>query len=273
MSSEIFKAGNSALITGAAMGIGFATAKRLAADGMNVAMVDLPSEDLEAAEKAVAENASGKVFSVAMDVSDEKSWAGLHKKVSTEFGALHVLINNAVTRIGRGFEMPIEDWRKAFDVNFWGLVMGVDTFLPDMTSNGAPGVIVNVGSKQGITNPPGHPIYNVAKSAIKTYTEQLQHHLRNDETGNVSAHLLVPGWTTTGKAEHKEGAWLPAQVVDRMIESIGKDEFYIICPDGEVSEDMDKKRVLWGAGDIAENRPPLSRWHTDFKEEASKVCN
>jgi len=273
MSSKIFKAGNSNLVTGAAMGIGLSAAKRFAEMGMNVAMLDLPGQDLDAAGKAVSEHASGKIISVGMDVSDEESWKSLYAKVSEEFGTLHVLMNNAVTRIGRGFEASLDEWRKAFDVNFWDIVVGVNTFLPSMAESGAQSVIINVGSKQGITNPPGHPIYNVAKSAVKTYTEQLQHQLRNSGESNVSAHLLVPGWTTTGKAEHKEGAWLPDQVIDKMFQSITSGEFYIICPDDEVSEEMDKKRIFWGAADITENRPPLSRWHDAYKEETGKACN
>ena len=57
-----------------------------------------------------------------------------------------------------------------------------------------------------------------------------------------------------------------------MIEHIEADDFYVICPDDEVSQDRDKRRILWGAQDITENRPPLSRWHADFKDEAAKVC-
>jgi hypothetical protein len=81
----------------------------------------------------------------------------------------------------------------------------------------------------------------------------------------VTAHLLVPGWTTTGKNEHRHGAWLPEQVVDFMLNAIDGGSFYIICPDDEVSEEEDKRRILWGAGDITEDRPALSRWHPDWK--------
>jgi hypothetical protein len=83
----------------------------------------------------------------------------------------------------------------------------------------------------------------------------------------------VPGWTTTGKNEHKPGAWLPAQVVDTMIDAVNAGTFYIICPDHEVTADMDRRRILWAAGDIIENRPPLSRWHPDFKAAAAKACD
>ncbi len=133
------------------------------------------------------------------------------------------------------------------------------------------------GSKQGITNPPGHPIYNITKSALKSYTEALEHDLRsnpdNQDSKRVSAHLLIPGWTTTGDAAHRPGAWLPGQVVDFMIEGLVNGDFYILCPDDEVTTEMDHKRIIWAAQDITQNRPPLSRWHPEFEASAKKECS
>jgi NAD(P)-dependent dehydrogenase (short-subunit alcohol dehydrogenase family) len=162
------------------------------------------------------------------------------------------------------------------DVNLWGPILGVRAFLPAMLASTEPGAIVNVGSKRGITNPPGHPVYNMTKAALKAYTEALEHELRSspDNAGRrVTAHLLIPGWTTTGTQEHKPGAWLPEQVVDAMLSGIARGDFYIICPDGEVTVEMDKKRILWAAGDMTENRPALSRWHPDYADVAKQACS
>ena len=277
---SIFKPGHVAVITGAALGIGRALAMRLAQHGMAVVMADLASRDFDDAIKAVRKVAGGKpdtVLGVAADVSDPEQIEKLKAETLEAFGTVHFLVNNAVTRTGRGFDADLSEWRRAMEVNLWGPILGTRAFLPSLLSNDAAGAIVNVGSKQGITNPPGHPIYNISKSALKTYTEALQHELRNnpDNQGDhrVTAHLLVPGWTTTGKAEHKPGAWLPEQVVERLLAGVAEDRFYIICPDDEVSEDMDRKRILWAAQDITENRPPLSRWHADFAELAKKACS
>ncbi|PIQ96778.1 MAG: hypothetical protein COV67_07705 [Nitrospinae bacterium CG11_big_fil_rev_8_21_14_0_20_56_8] len=133
-----------------------------------------------------------------------------------------------------------------------------------MIASGKAGYVINMGSKQGITNPPGNSVYNMTKAAVKSFTESLQHELRTGANPNVTAHLVIPGWTTTGKREHKPGAWLPAQVVDEMLPRIANGDFYIVCPDGEVNRDMDRARILWSAGDITENRPALSRWHGGF---------
>ena len=273
MSDSIIAAGRVALVSGAALGIGKAAALHFAKAGMRVAMADLPGDALDAAAAEVG--AAGEVLKLPTDVADRAQLATMHERTRAAFGKVDLLMNNAVTRLGRGHDAPLDDWHRAFEVNFWAMVHAVRLFLPDMRDGPDPAAIVNVGSKQGITNPPGHPIYNIAKAAVKTYTEGLQHELRSDPAtaGRVSAHLLIPGWTTTGTAAHKPGAWLPHQVVDVMAAALDRGDFYILCPDDEVSPEMDRKRILWAAQDITENRPPLSRWHPDWAERAKKACS
>lgn len=281
MNNSIFNAGKSAVITGAAMGIGRATAVEFASKGINVYLVDILEEELQETlvqvqQSALAAGMQSKAIALSADISRTQTWQQIAAAVTDEFGELHVLMNNAVTRIAKGFDVSIDEWQRSFEINFWSVVEGTNALLPLLEGSGRPALkskIINVGSKQGITNPPGHPIYNIAKSALKTYTEQLEHQLRNRSESTVSSHLLVPGWTTTGKNEHKQGAWIPQQVVERMIHSVDAGYFYIICPDDDVNESMDKKRVLWAAGDITENRPPLSRWDDEFKEMAERACS
>lgn len=280
MGTDVFSDGSVAVITGAAMGIGRATAIRCAELGMSVCLADLAGPDLDAATAetiAAASRGSNAVFACATDVGDQEQVTSLAKQVTDRLGGPHFLMNNAVTRIGRDKPIDIAQWKRAMDVNFWGVVHGVEAFRPAMaqasSASGTTGCIVNVGSKQGITNPPGNTIYNTCKAAVKHYTEALEHELRNDDATELTAHLLIPGWTTTGKAEHKQGAWLPRQVVDFMIDAVNFGSFYILCPDDEVSTEMDHNRIRWAASDITENRPPLSRWHSDHKEAAAKACN
>lgn len=277
---SIFGLGKVAVVTGAALGIGKALALRLAGKGMSVVMADLPGPDLDAAVAEVQAAASAgpeTVLGQATDVSKPDQIDALKIATLAAFSQVDLLVNNAVTRTGRGIDADPASWRQAMEVNLWGPVTAVQAFLPDLLANPAPTAIVNTGSKQGITNPPGHPIYNMTKSALKTYTEALEHDLRNrpdnQGAGRLSTHLLVPGWTTTGKAEHKPGAWLPDRVVDMLLDGVAGGRFYIICPDDEVTAEMDAKRILWAAQDITENRPPLSRWHPDFAEVARKACS
>jgi len=258
-------AGKTAVVTGAASGIGLAACRKFVSIGMNVVMADLDAEDLADASEIVAAEGGGQVHPVATDVADFEQIEVLRDWALTRFGGVDFLMNNAVTRAGGGIEGLAEDWHRAMAVNFWGVEGGVRAFLPGMLARDTPAVIVNVGSKQGITNPPGNLAYNVTKSAVKTYTEGLQHDLRNRQGCKVSAHLLIPGWTTTGKREHKPGAWLPQQVVDYMLAGLSSNDFYILCPDDETTPEMDRARILWAARDVTENRPPLSRWETIWK--------
>jgi len=258
-------AGKTAVVTGAASGIGLAACRKFVSIGMNVVMADLDAEDLADASEIVAAEGGGQVHPVATDVADFEQIEVLRDWALTRFGGVDFLMNNAVTRAGGGIDAAAEDWHRAMAVNFWGVEGGVRAFLPGMLARDTPAVIVNVGSKQGITNPPGNLAYNVTKSAVKTYTEGLQHDLRNRQGCKVSAHLLIPGWTTTGKREHKPGAWLPQQVVDYMLAGLSSNDFYILCPDDETTPEMDRARILWAARDVTENRPPLSRWETIWK--------
>lgn len=149
--------------------------------------------------------------------------------------------------------------------------MGLATFLPLLRSSSEPKSIVITGSKQGITNPPGNPAYNASKAAVKSLAESLSYDLRSTQT---SVHLLVPGWTFTGLTGGGDskvkpgGAWWPEQVADHLEKRMAEKKFYIICPDNDVSEETDKKRMLWAVGDVVTERPPLSRWREEYKEEA-----
>jgi NAD(P)-dependent dehydrogenase (short-subunit alcohol dehydrogenase family) len=268
-----------AVITGAASGIGLAAAAKFAALGMNVCMADANAEALEAAAAKLRETAPrpDAVRSFAVDVSKLEDVQRLKASVFDAFGEVALLMNNAGTGGGGGLFADPARWRRIIDVNLWGVVNGVKTFAPDMIRQETPAAIVNTGSKQGITCPPGDTAYNVSKAGVKVVTEALAHELRNIDGCRVSAHLLIPGFTFTAMTAGSHvakpaGAWTPEQVVDFMLASMANGDFYILCPDNDVPRALDERRILWAAGDIVENRPPLSRWHPDFKEAFAKFA-
>ena len=262
--------GRVAVVTGAANGIGLASVKRYAASGMKVCMADVDEDALAAAAKDVAEVAkggAGDVATVRTDVGRREDVLALKEAAYDRFGEVAVLMNNAATRARAGALDGYGEWVESMSVNLWGVVNGTQAFVPAMIAQNTPCVVVNTSSKQGITLPPGNTPYNVTKAGVKAYTELLQHELRNVEGCQVTAHMLVPGWTTRGGFQYQKGQWSPDQVVDVMIPAIERGDFYIICPDDDVTPEMDRKRILWGAGDLAHSRPPLSRWHGDYDEE------
>jgi NAD(P)-dependent dehydrogenase (short-subunit alcohol dehydrogenase family) len=267
-------ANNVAVITGGASGIGLAAAIRFAGLGMKVCIADLGTDRLAGAEAKVASAAPGgaaDVMAATVDVSRIEDVSGLEIAVRERFGGVDILMNNAGIQPGSEMFGPLQDWRRVIGVNLWGVIHGSQIFAPGMIERGRPGLIINTGSKQGITTPPGDPAYNVSKAGVKAFTEALQHELRNSSGGKISAHLLIPGFvftrlTARGRAEKPAGAWTPEQTVDLMIERIDAGDFYILCPDNDVPRSLDERRILWAAGDIVENRPALSRWHPDYAE-------
>jgi NAD(P)-dependent dehydrogenase (short-subunit alcohol dehydrogenase family) len=266
-----FEPGGAAVITGGASGIGLAAGRRFAAMGLNVMIADLPGPALHQAGEAVKAVAAGgaRVVSAPCDVSDRAAVDRLAASAFKGFGTVNVLMNNAGVGTNPGKTWQDSDgWKHLLGVNLWGVIHGVQAFLPMMLEKGAPGLVINTSSKQGITLPPGNSAYNVSKAALKAYTESIDHEL--SQSGRpVAARLLIPGFThtgITGRAEKPAAAWTADQVVEFMMESLARGDFYILCPDNDVTRAMDEKRMQWMADDIIRNRPALSRWRPQFAE-------
>ncbi|MEW6151157.1 MAG: SDR family NAD(P)-dependent oxidoreductase, partial [Pseudomonadota bacterium] len=245
---------NVAVITGGASGIGFAAATAFARAGMKVCIADVDETRLaEAATKLSSITVATNVMSSVVDVSEVESVLELERTVRGRFGGTDVLMNNAGIQPGSTLFGDPDNWQRIIGVNMWGIINGSRIFAPNMIARGRCGLIINTGSKQGITTPPGDPAYNVSKAGVKAFTEALQHELRNTKDCQVSAHLLIPGFvftglTAKGRSEKPAGAWTPEQTVDFMLMRLEAGDFYILCPDNDVPRALDEKRMLWAAG-------------------------
>lgn len=271
MYQEAIKRGGVAVVTGAANGVGKVAAQRFAEAGLSVVLADRDADALAVAEKSVRAAAAGtaQVVAVPTDVGNLESVANL-ADTAFDMGEVAVLMNNAGIARPTGSWDNLDNWRQLIDVNLFGVIHGVHTFVSRMIEAARPAVVINTGSKQGITTPPGSPGYNVTKAGVKVVTEMLANDLR-EAGAPISAHLFVPSFTYTNMIarfmpEKPAGAWTPEQTVDHFLARMAAGDFYILCPDNDVSPERDRARIAWAVGDITENRPALSRWHPDYAD-------
>ncbi len=264
--------GEVAVVTGAASGLGLAACDRLSALGLHVWMADREADALEAAAGRLrAAHPDVAITARPCDVSDCEAVGDLAAAVFDRHPRVALLMNNAgVGGGGSALENP-DGWRRVLGVNLFGVLHGVQAFGARMAAQAGPSLIVNTGSKQGITTPPGDTAYNVSKAGVKALTEGLAHTLRETPGCETTAHLFVPGFvwtglTARGRTDKPAGAWTPERTVDHLFARLTAGDFYIVCPDGETTPQMDRRRMAWAAGDVVENRPALSRWHADWRD-------
>ncbi|MEM9343374.1 MAG: SDR family NAD(P)-dependent oxidoreductase [Pseudomonadota bacterium] len=269
MSHRALTQGNVAVITGGAAGIGLALAEDFAAAGLRIALLDRTQDALDSAVARLGEMT--EALGILTDVSQPSTLAAAAAQVTERWGGTDILVANAGIQTGSTVLGDGPAWDNVLAVNLRGVIDTVRAFGPGMVARGRDGAIICTGSKQGITTPPGDPAYNVAKAGVKAFTEALAHELRTTKDCRITAHLLIPGFvftglTSRGRTEKPDGAWTPEQMATFAVERLHAGDFYILCPDNDVTRELDEKRMAWAIGDIIENRPALSRWHPDYAD-------
>ncbi|MFI6643506.1 SDR family NAD(P)-dependent oxidoreductase [Streptomyces sp. NPDC050504] len=261
------EAGQVAVVTGAASGIGLAMAERFAAEGLKVVLADVEEAALDKAA-ARLRGSGATVHARVVDVGERDSVRELADDAYATFGAVHVLCNNAGVGSGaegRMWEHDPNDWKWAFAVNVWGVFHGIQAFVPRMIEGGAPGHVVNTSSGDGGIAPlPTASVYAVTKAAVVTMTESLYAHLKA-EGAAVGASVLFPGphmlrtglweshrnrpdryakerprrtpyrsldqWEAAMREAGREVEFTPVEyVAEVVVEGIGADRFWLLPP-------------------------------------------
>ena len=190
---------STAVVTGAASGMGYAFAERFAAEGMNVVLADIEADALNAAVTRLQQD-ERSVVGIEVNTMQRDSIESLRDQAIDRFGNIHVLCNNAgVTSSEDGgtrnlWEIPDATWDWVLGVNFYGVLYGIQTFLPHMVAHGEPGHVVNTCSVGGIVA--GSGAYSASKHGVLSLSEGLYLDLRASDS-KISASALCPGLVNT----------------------------------------------------------------------------
>jgi NAD(P)-dependent dehydrogenase (short-subunit alcohol dehydrogenase family) len=188
--------GRVAVVTGGASGLGLAMARRFAHDGMRVVLADVEHDSLKSAAEELAAGGA-KVHAVVTDVAHPEELERLADETFGTFGAAHVLCNNAgVVKSGRAWKLTLDDWNWVLGVDLFGVVYGIQAFVPRMLAQGEPGHIVNTSSVAGILPMPNLAAYAAAKAGVVAVSESLQLDLEA-EGAPIGVSVLCPGWVPT----------------------------------------------------------------------------
>lgn len=271
--------GKTAVVTGAASGIGRAMTQRFCTEGMNVVLADIEAEPL-AREVAALKAEGHSVIGVTTDVSSSEQVETLAQRAYDAFGAVHVLCNNAgIFTGGLLWEESLADYQWSLDVNLWGIIHGVRSFVPRMIEGGEECHVVNTASMAGLTTMPFAGVYHMTKHAALAFSESLYHEL-SVTAPQICVSALCPELINTGIANcdrnrpakySGEGDIVesdarslvmdsiaggvstgrpPSEMADRVVNAIREKRFYILSNDGWM--DSARSRIQ----DILEGRNP-----------------
>jgi NAD(P)-dependent dehydrogenase (short-subunit alcohol dehydrogenase family) len=225
--------GKVAVVTGAASGIGLATAEALVAGGASVVMADVDGDALGEQQQRLA-GEGHQVHAVPTDVTDASAVEALAGAAVARFGALHVAVNNAgVVNRGVTWELQLEDWRRVLDVDLWGVIHGVRAFVPRILASGGPGHVVNVASMAAVLPVDRLGPYTAAKHAVLGLSDVLRLDLQRSDAP-VGVSVVFPGKIRTRMNPY--GEVTAATVADHIVDAIQRDRPYVYTDDHSRAE-------------------------------------
>jgi NAD(P)-dependent dehydrogenase (short-subunit alcohol dehydrogenase family) len=188
-----------AFITGGASGIGLGMARVFVREGMKVAIADIRRDHLDEAMASFNGGDAGAVHAIELDVSNREAMSRAAEETERVFGKVHVLVNNAGIGLGGPLKLATyDDWDWVMNVNLWGVINGVQTFLPRILAHGEGGHIVTTSSMSGFLPTFGAGLYITTKFAVVGLSEALRTELTAD---NIGVSVLCPGPVQTNIAE------------------------------------------------------------------------
>ncbi|MFN2538560.1 MAG: SDR family NAD(P)-dependent oxidoreductase [Mycobacteriales bacterium] len=237
--------GRVAVVTGAASGIGLAIAQRLAAAGVRVLMTDVDAEAVAAAAKQT----SGEVEALQVDVRDPDSVERAAQRAVDRFGALHLAVNNAgIVNRGNSWELSLEDWHRVLDVNLWGVIHGVRSFVPRILATGDEGHVVNVASMAAVLPQDRLGPYTVAKHGVLGLSDVLRAELAA-VNAPVGVSVVMPGRIRTGM--NPIGSIEPSTVAANVLDAISKQRAYVFTDhDSMAAVETRLRAVLAARADV-----------------------
>jgi NAD(P)-dependent dehydrogenase (short-subunit alcohol dehydrogenase family) len=225
--------GRTAIVTGAASGIGLAIAEAFIAEGMRVVMADVDEDGLRAQASRLG-NEGGEVHAVPADVRDPDAVDRIGRVALEQFGALHVAVNNAgIVKTGNSWELSLQDWHRVIDVDLWGVIHGIRTFVPLILASGQEGHVVNTASMAAVYAPAQLGPYTVAKHGVLGLSDVLRAELEAI-AAPVGVSVVMPGLIKTGM--NPIGS-IPASVVAaNVVDAIYRRRTYVFTDDHHKGE-------------------------------------
>jgi len=237
-------AGQTAVVTGAANGIGLAIVEAFVGEGMRVVMADVDEVHL-GAQAARLRNQGADIHAVPVDVRDSDAVDRVGRAAIERFGTLHVAVNNAgVVMMGNSWEITLEEWHRVLDIDLWGVIHGIRTFVPLILASGQEGHVVNIASMAAVLPMSQVGPYTVAKHGVLGLSDVLRAEFEA-LAAPVGVSVVMPGLIRT--AMNPIGTVEPSAVAGNVVDAIRRRRSYVFTDDHFLSEVQDRLQAILSA--------------------------